>query len=396
MRQSASRRIAWVLVVAILYAGAVVGLDIFDWGLGHLRALILGMTAVALFQLGIEPAGAVPRLISRAIAVLLLAILAVRAAEAARAYRSDAYRPIDVATTTLVAMALTEMHTSPYTKVLDPRPETMARSGFGFFDGYKYGPMNVLLYYPLTRPCGIAGIYLTNFVFYVATAALLVALGRTFFPSGDPTAGLAASLLFVATPFVWRESAVQGVNDGVQAALLLGAILLRVKRRAAFAGVVVGMAMACKMMPAAALLIALLPLPRRLHFIISTAVTAGLLFMTQFPAAPKEMIANLVLWHVNRVPDSTGLRYFLPSWLAAAWPLLVFGALAVLATRHLARRDVSPAEIVRFLALFLAVFYLSSNAHRNYLVWFVPLLALEAATLALRERSEGDATPPSS
>jgi hypothetical protein len=92
------------------------------------------------------------------------------------------------------------------------------------------------------------------------------------------------------------------------------------------------------------------------------------------------MIANLLLFNLHRHGDTTGLAYFLPAWLRPLVPaasLLLIGL--VLYAYYAGPRH--SASLVAAAALLATVFLATGKIdHRNYFLWWTPLLG---ASLAL-------------
>ena len=321
--------------------------------------------------------------------VLLWALGVFGAAQLAfAALRTAKLKIIDIGQTTFDAVTALAQGVNPYTAAIDPMAGGIAASG-GAFHGYKYLPVMLAAYAPLCLALGVRGIVVTNLLLQGATAAALRALAAR---GGGPVAGLLAAVLYLSLPFPAFQLFARGVNDLVPVLLVLGALLL-IDGRPFWAGVLVGLSLAAKLMPGAAVLPCLMPAPaaRRRYL---RGVAAGLLPVLPFlAAAPVAFVQNIVLFNALRPIDDT-------SWLfgfSGAVALLARGA-AVLALAALyvavwKRPPRLEARIAAALLAILLVFAVGPDMHHNYYLWFIPLLAPLAARAAAGVQREGEALP---
>jgi hypothetical protein len=287
-------------------------------------------------------------------------------------------------------------------------------TGLEFMDGYKYGPLLALAYLPATHLWRESGLSLVNLAFWLLQLALLAGLARLAFPTLR-AAGLRAAFVFllpsaIPTRLLWpphwefelhgrsfdllapsrfafvRELTLNCANDVIPVALVLLALWLAATRRSLAAGIVLGLSLGMKHLPA----MLLLPLLARLdgvrwqRLLAGAAATAFLAYLPFFLWAPEEMFANLVRFHIERPPNRSGLQRFLPEALRS---VVVIGQLLV-AVALLVRYGRAPASertlagLLRTAALLLIAFVaLNKVVHGNYLLWIQPFTALALAGL---------------
>ena len=299
--------------------------------------------------------------------------------------RSAKLKVIDIGDTTLAAVLAVAHGANPYALPIDPLAGGITEAG-GAFHGYKYLPMMMVAYAPFCLALGLRGIVVTNILLQGATAATLRALAAR---AGGPMAGLAAAALYLSLPFPAFQLFARGVND-LAAVLPLLAALLLLERRPFWSGLLVGLSLAAKLMPAMAVLMCLVPASgARRHYWLGVAT--GLLPVVPFAAAaPDAFAANILFFNALRPIDDTSWLYGLPAAVAvgarAAAALALIG-LYVGVWRQpptLERRCAAAALAI------LLVFAVGPDMHHNYYLWFIPFLAPLAAWAATGATTEGD------
>ncbi|HEX7477463.1 MAG TPA: glycosyltransferase family 87 protein [Polyangiales bacterium] len=281
--------------------------------------------------------------------------------------------------------------------------------GFDFMDGYKYGPMMMLAYLPAGHLLRERGIYLTNFVFWLGMIALLYATAVAAHPK-LPSVGLRAlgGLLFtVAIPIgdilpsatvYWlgveahasppsryefvRELTKTCANDVIPVVLLLAAVLLCARKHSAWAGVLIGLSMAAKQLPAPliGLLLVFMDGVSWKRLLSAAVVTATLCYLPFFVWAPREMTANLLLFNMLRPTNSSSIRELLPAGLESLVSLAQLAVVA-LCVLYFARKTERTLAALLPVAAVLIVLFIALNkvVHGNYLLWVQPFVALALA-----------------
>lgn len=286
--------------------------------------------------------------------------------------------------------------------------------GLDFMDGYKYGPITALVYAPLAHLLRERGLFVVNFLFWLAHALLLWALARVAYPvqRAAPWRSLIGWLLPLALPMAWvlpslKVTAFGGTfslspperdtfvleltrrcsNDMIPVVLGLAAMYAAARRRAPLAGILLGLSLGAKPLPGLLLCLLLPGLTegRALRLLLWAALTTLLCYLPFFVWAPREMIANLVLFSLLRPTNSSSIRAYIPSdWEGAVSALqLLICLLLVVSFYRAGPRDL--ARLLRSGALLsLGFVALNKVVHGNYLLWLQPLLALAMGGLPFR------------
>jgi hypothetical protein len=341
----------------------------FNWGHGVAKAVVMALLLIATpFIMAGTRAGSAPlpprlhRMIAIALGVLLvgnIVFLGLRIAHP---------RLIDIATTTLAAGEALLHGANPYTLPIDAGPEAAG------FTGYKYLPVMIAAYLPLGAILGARGILLTNLVILLACLWLMRRLAGTAL----------APLLLLMLPMVSAQLFAKGATDLVAVLPLLAAAAVA-ERSGFLAGLGVGLSIAAKLVPGALFLPCLLPALGRWRYIAGVAV--GLTPLLPFLVlSPHALIANTLLFNLQRVPDAT-------SWMLDAPAAAIGAAHLAMAAVYLAAfvyvwRQ-APPLVARFgiaAMLTLAAILSGPAAHHNYQLWWLPFYCvLLSAALAPSE-----------
>jgi hypothetical protein len=300
--------------------------------------------------------------------------------------------------------------------------------GFDFMDGFKYGPIAALVYYPLTHTYRERGVFAINFGFWWLHLLFMWGLARAAFPSqrAAPWRALIGWLAPLVLP-LWKwlptvkwhalghvyelappeqgtfilEITRRCANDMIPVALGLGALLCAAHKRVVVAGVLLGLSLAAKPLPGFLWCLLLPGLvgsgARVLRLVASTVITATLCYLPFFVWAPREMIANLISFAWLRPTNASSIRAYMPeAWGAAVGALqLLICAIIVFAFYRSGPRDLS--RVLRMSALATIAFVAFNKVvHGNYLLWIQPLAALAIAGLPFRAQTRAHALPRAS
>jgi hypothetical protein len=271
---------------------------------------------------------------------------------------------IDIGLTTLTAGKALLQGLNPYALPIDTGPES-----FGI-TGYKYLPMMIIDYLPLGTPFGQRGVVITNLLLLLASLALMQHIARTKL----------APLLLLMLPLVGEQIFAKGATDFAAVVPLLAALALT-QRSSFWCGVCVGLSIATKLLPGAAMLPALIPPQRRTAF-IAGVVIGGLPVLPFVLMRPAAFWYNIVLFNLWRLPDSTSWLQAMPAAVATAAHLLFAAVLlaAVVYVWHRPPPVISRAILAAMLGI--AAILAGPGAHHNYQLWWMPFYGL-ALALAL-------------
>ncbi len=316
--------------------------------------------------------------VPRADRVLIAALLGLGALQLAFAVvRTVRPKVLDIAVTTVAAIVALAHGSNPYEIAVDPLAGGIADAG-GLFHAYKYLPVMMAAYAPLVLAFGLRGTVVTNLLLQGGVAA---AVGTMAGRGGGRTAGLLAATLYLSLPFVAFQLFTRGVNDAVPVLALLGALLL-VEERPGWAGLLVGLSIAAKLMPGLAALACLVPAAAgRRRFALGVA--AGLVPILPFAlAAPGGFADNILLFNLFRPIDDTSWLYGLPVAVAVLARAAAGATLAGLYAWVWRRAPGLDGRCAATAMAILLVFAVGPDMHHNYYLWFIPFLAVLAARAA--------------
>lgn len=251
--------------------------------------------------------------------------------------------------------------------------------GLPYDYGYPYFPGMLLSYLPF-RPMagGLHSIRVANFVLLLASTAGIAVLAFLLAERGTGlAAGGIASAAYVTVSVLGQELFRFGVTDIAIAAWSVFAFLAAARRRYVLAGILFGVAQACKLLPGPVLVIPLLlhlgwgrPARRMLFAYAGTAAALTLPFVALDPA---RFVSSTVLFYLtyHSVGDNTALWFFLPEALQPWFT----GLGVVLATATVAlglkwrQSSIAWPMMLTFVSYILLVAF-SKMTHLNY-IWGV-------------------------
>jgi glycosyl transferase family 87 len=336
----------------------------FNWGSGIPKALVmLAVLASAPVLLTAARRSAPPAPpFARGVAIAFWTALAFNLVYLGA--RIIAPHIIDIGTTTLAAGQALLLGQNPYALPLDTISESAG------FTGYKYLPLMILDYLPLGAPFGQRGVLITNLALLLACLWLLKRIAGT----------MLGPLALVMLPLVAEQIFAKGATD-LAAVLPLLAALALIERSSFWCGLCVGLSIATKLLPGAAMLPALIPASRRDLFV--AGILVGLLPILPFAAwGPQDLWGNIVLFNLSRLPDSTSWLRTMPGSVASAAHLVFTAAMLATAIHVLHRKPTVMARAMLAAMLGIAAILAGPGAHHNYQLWWLPFYAL-ALALAL-------------
>lgn len=251
--------------------------------------------------------------------------------------------------------------------------------------GYKYGPVMLALYLPLVMPWGRGGVYATHLVFL----ALIIFASTLMLRQTLPQGLLMALGVLLGQSVLRRNTLLDSDCDLLPTAMLLGALLAFERHRPLLAGGLAALTVAMKIFPGAFLVPLVVAGGSR-----SRRGFVGVSLLAWAPAWAIDGVGvwdNVVRFNLHRPTDSTALAHFAPRWLLAFIALCAI----IAATWAFFRWVVSKANYAPtlFVTIVMGLFFVSTKVfHNNYLVWWLPLMAIELAR-ALRAPRK-DSVPP--
>ena len=238
----------------------------------------------------------------------------------------------------------------------------------GGYTGFKYMPLMIVDYLPLGAPFGQRGVQITNLLLLLACLWLMKRIAGTKL----------APLALVMLPLLGEQIFAKGATDLAAVLPLLGALAL-VDRSSFGCGLCVGLSIATKQLPGAAMLPAMIPAERRVSFV--AGIVVGLLpVLLPLLDAPQAFVGNILLFDFVRLPDSTSwLRGLAPGIGIAA--RLAFALAMLAAVIYVWRRRDPPLIVRAALAAMLGIVAILAEPgmHHNYQLWWLPFYALVLA-----------------
>lgn len=326
--------------------------------------------------------------------------------------RFDPYgnRAVDIGINTAIAEDWFAAGENPYAQQaqlqykFEPGPNVEVRDSNVFMYGvpYKYGypyyPMMFLSYLPfrLVVP-GAHSVRLGNWVFLVLNLVGFLLLSRRLAPrSSALTAAAFASVLFLGVPMFVVESVQAAVADVVISTFALFAYVALSSGRMTLAGVLFGLAAACKLLPGPMLVLPALiwawGRPGFARLLTAFLVSSLMVLLPFILADPSAFLSSTVLFYlVNHAQgDTTSAWYYLPESARPAFTavgyLLCLGALGW--TVRLRRGDVLWPMTIAFAAYLIFVAF-ARMTHLNY-IWGVYSLGSAAIVLQSLRGTDGE------
>lgn len=299
----------------------------------------------------------------------------------------------DVAGTTLQAARLLVHGKNPYAAAIDQVAIHGSGSRYG---GFKYGPLMLAAYLPAVawpEPLDQSVLLLINFVMDLLVIGLVYHLARQI--AGE-LAGKVAAVFFISLPIVPSELFGPGVTDFAAILPLLFAFML--PTRAFGRGLLMGASASVKILPALLLLPIFAPQllnrfsrvqasGRRRAWPFFAGLTLGLLPMLGFYLwAPSALIDNVFLFNLQRGVDGSSWSYG-ASADVRLWAKLTFVLCFSSAGFYLlCWRQLTASQWQILVALTTIILFEISGPinHRNYQLWWLPLLSILVGVIATR------------
>lgn len=367
------------VVTAFWVYTLLLGMADFGYGLERSMALLVGASGVCM--LARTRAVGPRRLILITLGVLAAALIVLRGGQGAEAFSSGRFPAIDVGQTTIAAVELLRLGENPYTADIDPIAKQVNPdgSGFRYFAGFKYGPVMTWAYTPAIAATGGRGFFATNLLALFLAAA---AAAYWSFRAGGSVAAAGSVVLILVPGFISHELFVAGVNDIVPVALMLMAFAFRSRGLSALAGVALGLSFGAKLLPAAlvAIPLAFAWKNKRGSFIVAALAVSALAYLPVLLDSPRELIAGLLVFNLERPIDSTSFLHFIPEALRGILRVAALATTGAILVRLAVTDKRDEAAVAGSISVAMASFFMASSAiHRNWLFWILPLMAVSVS-----------------
>lgn len=362
-RRYAAEWLPLLMIIPGLFVGMYL-ISRFDWSFGAERAMIVFLLAVWVGTLARKQSLRPPssKFTTGLLVLAFLVCLAVHTYKASH-YVVHGSGLIDVVTLTLDANDKLLTGHNPYTQRIDTQWPRLQ------YQGYKYSPLMMLVYLP-ARMLGLHGVVFINLLLNLTVALFLFLLCRRHIGAA---LGLLAATLYLSSPLVIFESYNQGVNDMVGMVFVLGALLCL--RRPFWAGLLLGLSLSCKLMPGVLVGVALVRRRGFLRYIAGGLLGCLPIFVFLY-LAPKAFLNNVLFFPMTRLIDNTswlyGQKTVLIRWVKNAF--LGVGVIS-LGLAFVLKLKTSTRLLLAFFLVTASLFN-SAAVHRNYFVWWYPILIL--------------------
>jgi hypothetical protein len=352
-------------VLAVLAAGLLVFAALSPSHLTTAESIFaFALAAVPLLLERIAPRLAIP--VAR-LPVLLAVICAALVLDRLRIAYAFLHFPDmeDIGKTTIAAVHEVLAGRNPYAAPIDVHPE------YPDYPGYKYLPMMMAVFAPLSAPFGEPGLRVTNLILDgLMTGAVLLSARRM----AGPLAGWLAAFAWLILPVIPRDLYKHGVTDLAPVLPLVVALAIS-GTRLGRAGLLIGLSVAAKLFPG--LLVALCCLRRaRLGWYILGGIVGILPAVAFYVWGPPAFMLNVFQFILSRPSDETswmfGLAPIVPTLAKAAYFLFLLAVLI-----HLLTAAPGMARRCALIVLCIVSALLTGpDAHNNYMIWWVPFFCI--------------------
>ena len=271
----------------------------------------------------------------------------------------------DIGTTTIAAVRAVLHGQNPYAAPIDLHPE------YPDYPGYKYLPMMMAVFAPLTAPFGEPGLRAMNIILdALMTGAILVSARRI----GGPIAGWLAAAAWLMLPVVPRDLYKHGVTDLAPVLPLVVALAISGTRLGA-AGLLIGLSVAAKLFPG--LLMALCCLRRRHIALYFIGGIAGILPAIAFYLwGPPAFLLNVFQFILSRPIDETSWMFGLPPFVPMVAKLVYFLFLATVLFHLLTATPGMVRRCGLMVLCIIGALLTGPDAHNNYIIWWAPFICI--------------------
>ncbi len=294
---------------------------------------------------------------------------------------------LDIGWTTLRAGEVMVHGGNPFSSFMDGKAAGLMKSVTNAADakrygGYKYLPVMAAAYMPLGLPFKARGLIVTNILLMGGLLAGIWKLARA---AATEDAARWAVIFFGILPLPMFQLYAKGVTD-IVAVLPLVFSLALTKSRPRAAGLLMGLSLSAKLIPAALLLPFFMPSggPGRKRFLLWSGV--GVLpTIVYFALGPRAFVDNIIVFNLIRPVDPTSWLHSAPhdlifvlhaafgiAWLVAAWSFIK-----------------NPRELITrcgvSILFCIAALLVGPDVHENYMLWWLPFFAVLVGQMTAAE-----------
>ena len=256
-------------------------------------------------------------------------------------------------------------------------------------------PLMAVTYAPAALTRSHQGVILVNAALHVLTAILVFLVARSL--AGD-VAGALGLIFYLWIRMVPRQLFGPAVTDLAAIVPLLAAWWV-VDARPLLGGLLLGISVSMKLMPALALILVLAPAVGPWRGSAGRRFWLGLTFgslpaLIYFLWSPADFVSNVLLFNLLRPVDSTSWLYARPdSWRQVATCALIVVVAGGGLFRWL-RRPGPRGRLVLILSLTVGLTLLGPANHGNYQLWWLPWFSIVLATTLGAFLGSPAASPP--
>ena len=284
---------------------------------------------------------------------------------------------IDVGETTLESAKAILSGQNPYTLLLDESNENIPN--LSEYTGFKYMPLMAITFMPFSR-INEGGIILSNLILYILVAIMIYLISDQI--TSSHTFSLFSLFLYLLTPLIPNEVFRAGVTDLAPVLyMLLGIFFLR--SNSFLSGLFIGFSVSTKLLPG--ILLIPLYLPPRNRFSYFLGLFGGIIPIIYFLCkSPEEFIRNAFVFNLIRPTDTTSWLHYYSDQIGFIVKIIAIAIFVSISIYSLLRK---PSLVIRCELTIISILFIlltSPINHRNYQIWWIPLLCIVSSAIALR------------
>jgi hypothetical protein len=235
---------------------------------------------------------------------------------------------------------------------------------------YKYGPLMLLSYAPFVCFLGKAGIYVCHLFFLAAFLIVLYCQTKGRSPSFS---FFFISFFFLISPHLGWNIFTLSATDLVAVFYPFLALLFGRQRKRFTAGLILGLALGVKLLPAALFIPCLLKPRQRRRTLLGILCGIVIWNIPMLVSEPSGFVCNYYLFNFLRPTDSTSFMHYLSNGWRTFVKVIALPALYLTLLYNFMTRESVTSWAYLFYSMAL-LFATGPILHNNYFVWFVPVL----------------------